>query len=205
MAGCPVPKKVTYIVRRSRQDKELPTLQTAVRNFCIQCMGGEGNAIAVCSHTGCWLYPYRMGCSPESGRGKDYQKRGINLLKVEAYIRPHSSKGYSNRSDEGGKAYGSHQGKCPGCEVARRLGPHHLLPRQEGGDESPENLLQLCEDCHDILEIEQENDHTLRARESAIAFLLKVGDDCEEAQIERKDWHAWVYGGGKNPLCGNAS
>jgi hypothetical protein len=44
-------------------------------------------------------------------------------------------------------------GRCtvPGCRAARNLDVHHLLPREHGGDHTPENLTTLCSGHHAAL------------------------------------------------------
>ena len=37
---------------------------------------------------------------------------------------------------------------CQLCGSYRRLQIHHVQPRSKGGDNSEQNLLTLCSDCH---------------------------------------------------------
>jgi 5-methylcytosine-specific restriction endonuclease McrA len=44
-----------------------------------------------------------------------------------------------------------HRCRRPGCANTRFLEVHHLVPRQEGGSNEPENLITLCAACHQLL------------------------------------------------------
>lgn len=47
---------------------------TAIRAFCIQCMGGYVNLIPDCTAPKCPLFAYRMGKNPNAkARGKFFQ------------------------------------------------------------------------------------------------------------------------------------
>ena len=37
------------------------TRSTAIRQFCIECMGWQSSLVTDCTHKHCVLYPYRMG------------------------------------------------------------------------------------------------------------------------------------------------
>ena len=53
------------IVHRRRKDAEVATARVAIRNHCIECMGGEKTAVAGCTAPKCWLYPWRTGTPDE--------------------------------------------------------------------------------------------------------------------------------------------
>ena len=40
---------------------------TAIRAFCVSCMGGYVKEIKTCSATSCPLYPFRFGSNPLHG------------------------------------------------------------------------------------------------------------------------------------------
>lgn len=44
--------------------------------------------------------------------------------------------------------------KCRRCRSTAHLTVHHIMPRSDGGSDSPANLLTLCTPCHDWAEIE---------------------------------------------------
>lgn len=90
--------------------------------------------------------------------------------------------------------------RCLRCDKkfsARWLSVHHLIPRSEGGEDNLENLVTLCNKCHDIVEIEG-----YKTRAGIIGSYIgdEIHDkhkpviDREETFI-RPEWHAWVYGG----------
>lgn len=37
--------------------------------------------------------------------------------------------------------------KCGECDI-EKLTRHHKIPQSEGGSDLPENIIVLCEDCH---------------------------------------------------------
>lgn len=94
---------------------------------------------------------------------------------------------------------------CLRCDKRFRgyahLTVHHLIPRADDGGDNVENLVSLCPKCHDFVECEN-----LRTRAEIIG---SYGEPIEESPIlpegevdrSRPDWHAWVYGGGRNPQC----
>jgi 5-methylcytosine-specific restriction endonuclease McrA len=44
-----------------------------------------------------------------------------------------------------------HRCRRPGCTSTRFLEVHHLVPRENGGGNDPENLITLCAACHQLL------------------------------------------------------
>lgn len=44
--------------------------------------------------------------------------------------------------------------RCRKCQGRRRLTVHHIQPRENGGSDTPANLLTLCAPCHNWAEIE---------------------------------------------------
>ena len=47
-------------------------------------------------------------------------------------------------------------GACVQCGSPHYLNAHHVIPRAEGGPDTPENLVSLCASCHSRLEAEQQ-------------------------------------------------
>lgn len=39
--------------------------------------------------------------------------------------------------------------KCRRCRLRERLHGHHIVFRSKGGEDTTENLITLCNDCHD--------------------------------------------------------
>jgi hypothetical protein len=91
---------------------------------------------------------------------------------------------------------------CLRCEDKFRskskLTVHHVVPRADGGSNDPSNLVTLCSQCHDFVEM---ND--LKTIIDIIGS-IEVEVETEEAPPEpvETDWHTWVYGGARNPLKG---
>ena len=94
---------------------------------------------------------------------------------------------------------------CLRCDKRFRayddLTVHHLLPREDGGGDNVENLVALCSPCHDFVECEN-----LRTKAEIIGSYDTPTEDVivlpeGSADKSRPEWHAWVYGGCKNPLC----
>lgn len=98
---------------------------------------------------------------------------------------------------------------CLRCEKkstqGRGMTAHHLIPRNEDGSDDLSNLVTLCNNCHDFVEI-----NNLRS----IADI--VGSYEESTLIEHKDrtsikteegysfirpeWHKYVYGGARHSM-----
>ena len=94
---------------------------------------------------------------------------------------------------------------CQSCRKrfpSGQLSIHHIIPRAEGGDNDIDNLITLCWRCHDVIELA---DPPIRKRQQILYHVKALAE--LERQIARdnvsdetaKDWHAWVYGWGKNP------
>lgn len=96
--------------------------------------------------------------------------------------------------------------KCFRCESKRRRGlsVHHIVPRSEGGEDNLENLITLCNKCHDIVEmaacrsladivatIEDDSPHQPKKKEEPEKDRIET--------FERPEWHKWVYGGQRKP------
>lgn len=45
--------------------------------------------------------------------------------------------------------------RCRCCYSKKNLEIHHILPRSEGGTDSYRNLIVLCKDCHNKVELEE--------------------------------------------------
>lgn len=95
------------------------------------------------------------------------------------------------------------------CQACRKrfssgqLNIHHIIPRAEGGVNDLDNLITLCWRCHDLIELAEP---PIRSRQQ-ILYHTKALDELErqvlEAGVSKETaaaWHAWVYGGARNPL-----
>ena len=88
---------------------------------------------------------------------------------------------------------------CQRCEKysksSKGLSVHHIIPRDEGGADLPNNLITLCHKCHDFVELKE-----YRNRAEIIGSMELDEPEVPEIQEpESTDWHVWVYGGGRNP------
>lgn len=82
--------------------------------------------------------------------------------------------------------------RCQSCGRDERLGIHHITPRAEGGADIIENLIVLCNQCHDAVE-----EADIHSRELIKNWSAEKPNPSPEVNSE--DWHAWVYGGGRRP------
>jgi hypothetical protein len=48
-------------------------------------------------------------------------------------------------------------GICPVCRINQVNSKHHIVPREYGGGDDKTNIIQLCNYCHDIVEIGTED------------------------------------------------
>lgn len=91
---------------------------------------------------------------------------------------------------------------CCRCGDGRKRGlnAHHIIPRDEKGENHISNLLTLCSRCHDIIEA----DGTLKTRQAIEASgpygkpIIGVATELD-LDANRPSWHAWVYGGQSHP------
>ena len=96
--------------------------------------------------------------------------------------------------------------RCERCGRGGKLTVHHILSRDLGGPDILENLIALCTRCHDY--VHANIDH-LVSRDLIIGSILKDIEIIKKTDLEddgedefaryHKSWHAWVYGGTRNP------
>lgn len=73
-------------------------------------------------------------------------------------------------------------GNCRICSIAAPAGghdPHHLVPRDQFGDDVPENIIGLCRACHEGVELREPAHCRLmltRLADDEYAYALKRGD-----------------------------
>src|SRR3990167_5459980 len=95
--------------------------------------------------------------------------------------------------------------QCQGCfltryKLARTRGYltcHHINPRSEGGSLLDDNLLTLCNQCHDY--VEEKNYRTPGEIRGCKAPDHRHYDVNMAPDL---DWHKWVYGGYRKPPKG---
>ena len=91
------------------------------------------------------------------------------------------------------------QNHCQRCHAfhpyGTHLSPHHIVPRPLGQD-AVENLISLCDDCHDVVE-------GLGLSRHDIEMGMPFPEDDDASPYEPQDWRGidWrirVYGGVKD-------
>lgn len=89
---------------------------------------------------------------------------------------------------------------CKSCGLKIGLTVHHIIPREEGGGYHLENLITLCNHCHDEVEI------LGLKNECDIINLKKRKYIKQDKRITETDkpvrWQQWVYGGYARPGYG---
>ena len=91
--------------------------------------------------------------------------------------------------------------RCYRCDKKKEiLTAHHIIPREEGGGDELSNLIALCCECHDVVEI-----LGIRSKAAIIgSYDEPVIDKERQEELEesfnketftRPDWHRTVYGG----------
>ena len=77
------------------------------------------------------------------------------------------------------------------------LSLHHIVPRSKGGSGDFDNLILLCNECHDYVE---ENISKYGSRPKIENSLRKKRKKDEAIKKSvGKNWQSWVYGGSSNP------
>lgn len=91
-----------------------------------------------------------------------------------------------------------YKNKCFRCDKKfpkYKLTVHHIIPRKDGGADNNENLLPLCNPCHDIVEEKE--------CKSKVDILKTIHEDIQSKNNdyintdEKINWHCIVYGGQK--------
>lgn len=100
--------------------------------------------------------------------------------------------------------------RCKSClkrKLFNNLTVHHIIPRCEGGQDDPDNLITLCQKCHDAIE---ETD--IRTASEIYGYMLpenksksasrnnhyrakELEETLKRIDDARPDWHKYVYGG----------
>ena len=87
------------------------------------------------------------------------------------------------------------KGECLMCEKkipVKKLTIHHIMPRSNGGGDNIENLIGLCDRCHNIAEMYGLDRHDIQNYYNH--------SNIKEKDISpENDWHCWVYGGYRRP------
>ena len=84
---------------------------------------------------------------------------------------------------------------CQMCRRSINLSVHHVIPRAESGPDTKENLITLCNLCHDYVEL---ND--IRSAELIRGWQAEEGWKPEKTPMgDPDDWRTWVYGGRRCP------
>jgi hypothetical protein len=77
------------------------------------------------------------------------------------------------------------------------LTAHHIVPRKEGGPDTLENLVTLCEVCHDLVEVVGYRDRASiigSYQEGSLPENFREEKE-EPDPYNRPEWHKDVYGG----------
>ena len=88
------------------------------------------------------------------------------------------------------------KGKCIMCKKELpeiELTIHHIIPREMGGGNYIENLIGLCDKCHDIAELKK------LKRDEILNYYNRINNK-KKKRARKGDWHRWVYGGYKKPI-----
>jgi hypothetical protein len=83
------------------------------------------------------------------------------------------------------------QGPCRVCGVPSSLAPtqlHHVVPRDQHGDDVAENIVPVCQPCHDAI--------TRRAQPECLLLFLALSDAEYAYAVEKAGEDVWerVYG-----------
>jgi len=138
---------------------------------------GKNNLLNFLNHVGIeklWFY------MDEQIRMKEIMKQRILSLALNNKLEPHHKKlitvYFKNKEFEKLlEGYKQSQilrlqkikviGVCPRCLRHEAKSCHHIIPRERGGIDNQENLIWLCEDCHNKVELNQDDwfkEHGLR-------------------------------------------
>ena len=91
------------------------------------------------------------------------------------------------------------------CQCCEGLGQsvHHIIPHSEGGPDTLDNLILLCDKCHDEVEAAgYRNREDIAAHEPQWLARIRKRREHKVKRVPtapEDDWHLWVYGGFRNP------
>ena len=61
------------IKRRLREPDEVASRKHSIRNHCLACCGFQNVEVRMCEAEDCWLWPWRMGTTPDLWkRGREH-------------------------------------------------------------------------------------------------------------------------------------
>jgi len=89
---------------------------------------------------------------------------------------------------------------CQSCRIKIGLGVHHIIPRDVGGKDDMSNLITLCENCHNGIEL---LDIKTKAEIKDFKSRDKRKYIKKNPHLVTNDkplyWQQWVYGGYRKP------
>jgi len=91
---------------------------------------------------------------------------------------------------------------CQSCLITRNkllvdkkfLTAHHIIPREEYDTNETQNLITLCNDCHDKIE-----ELEIKTREEITGYFSRGHHRWHRKENIGVTWQQWVYGGYQNP------
>lgn len=118
------------------------------------------------------------------------------------------------------KVKGRDKRTCQSCRkrlASNQCSIHHIIPRDEGGTSTLDNLITLCKDCHNLIELAEPPIRTSReikyykksldererqlleeqAEQAEIDAIILPHQTESERDANRPAWHKHVYGGVK--------
>ena len=101
--------------------------------------------------------------------------------------------------------------RCDRKFDSANLSAHHMVPRAEGGGDNLENLVTLCNECHDYVEMHNlQNKAEIMGSYESATCTNPIAEDVpsdnhpdgyyqkDGESFIRPEWHKWVYGGMKH-------
>lgn len=79
-------------------------------------------------------------------------------------------------------------------QVGLFLTAHHVIPRIERGLDIMDNLLTLCNECHDVIE-----ETKFRTKPEIYGYMTKDKKHWHRDETYGEKWTQWVYGGRRKP------
>jgi 5-methylcytosine-specific restriction endonuclease McrA len=80
--------------------------------------------------------------------------------------------------------------KCQRCGMKEHLSIHHMIPIASDGADVLENIIVLCDSCHDLVE-----GTSCVTRQAIINYVEGDHENITENAVNIKDWRKIVYGG----------
>jgi 5-methylcytosine-specific restriction protein A len=111
-------------------------------------------AARICTHPGCNSLVYDGSGRCEKHKAEHEQRQKESKAQFDSKRGSSSERGYDGRWQKARLTYLRHHPLCEKCQennlITLAVLVHHIIPISDGGDRlNPDNLMALCNKCHE--------------------------------------------------------